>query len=234
MKSQHEKVISDYERRRLEQEDVIAEYERIRVAHKRDNNALKQENHNLRTDLENTMEAKTKIQGELQQVNDYVLKMEEKIYKSEKINLELLKQLQDAEVEITCLEEKIASLQFRIYFPIRSDPIDVKVAEYVNHHADRAKFKIMFKRLIGCQGVYYFGTKKIQIAMHREALKVRVGGGYIDIDEFVDKYTQQEIDKLDRSSPVGRLTSGASSPTYKASQKAKNESPDNDRRSFKF
>ena len=32
------------------------------------------------------------------------------MYKSEKINLELLKQLQDAEVEITCLEEKIASL----------------------------------------------------------------------------------------------------------------------------
>jgi len=99
----------------------------------------------------------------------------------------------------------------------------------------------MFKRLIGCQGVYYFGTKKIQIAQHREALKVRVGGGYIDIDEFVDKYTQAEVDKLDRSSPVGRMTGGASSPTYKASQRAKLEttandrgSPDNDRRSFKF
>ena len=70
----------------------------------------------------------------------------------------------------------------------------------------------MFKRELGCSGVYYFGTKKIQIAQHREALKVRVGGGYIDIDEFVDKYTQMEVDKLDRSSPVRRMT-GASSPT---------------------
>ena len=110
-------------------------------------------------------------------------------------------------------------MQFRIYFPIRSDPIDCKVADFLNHHTDRAKFRIMFKREIGASGVYYFGTKKIQIAQHREALKVRVGGGYIDIDEFVDKYTQGEIDKLDRSSPVRKLASDASSPTMKASQR---------------
>ena len=36
-----EKVISDYEKRRLQQEEVIGEYERIRIAHKRDNKALK-------------------------------------------------------------------------------------------------------------------------------------------------------------------------------------------------
>lgn len=135
------------------------------------------------------MEAKTKMQNELQDSNEMVLKMEEKVYQSEKTNnLELLKQLQAAEVEITCLEEKIHSIGYRIYFPMRNDPIECKVAEYVNNHPDREKFKIMFKRVIGCSGVYYFGTKKILISEHREMLKVRVGGGYMDIDEFVDKY----------------------------------------------
>ena len=87
--------------------------------------------------------------------------MEEKVYKSNKISLELLKQLKDAEVEITRLEEKINGLQFRIYFPIRSDPIDCKMADFINHHSDRQKFKVMFKREIGASGVYHFGSKKI-------------------------------------------------------------------------
>ena len=117
--------------------------------------------------------------------------MEDKVYQSEHVNnLELLKQLQAAEVEINCLEEKIASMNHRVYYPIRNDPIEIMVAEYVNNHIDREKFKIMFKRVTGSTGVYYFGTKKIQISKHREMLKVRVGGGYMDLDEFVDKYTQ--------------------------------------------
>ena len=36
--------------------------------------------------------------------NEYVIQMEEKVYKSNKISLELLKQLKDAEIEIDCLK----------------------------------------------------------------------------------------------------------------------------------
>ena len=61
LKIKHEKVIADYEKRRIEQEDFIAEYERIRIAHKRDNKALRQENDSLRADVEKTMLAKTKM-----------------------------------------------------------------------------------------------------------------------------------------------------------------------------
>ena len=45
--------------------------------------------------------------------------MEEKIYKSNKISLELLKQLKDAEVEIDCLKEYIIDLKTRVavYIP---------------------------------------------------------------------------------------------------------------------
>ena len=87
------------------------------------------------------------------------------------------------------------------------------MAEFINNHTDRQKFKVMFKREIGASGVYHFGAKKIQIIQQRELLKVRIGGGYIDIDEFVDKYTQGELEKADRNSPMRRL----GSPVGKAS-----------------
>ena len=40
----------------------------------------------------------------MQAALDYVVQMEEKVYKSNKISLELLKQLKDAEVEIETLK----------------------------------------------------------------------------------------------------------------------------------
>ena len=49
------------------------------------------------------METKEDMQQKLGESTDYVIKMEEKVYKSNKISLELLKQLKDAEVEISTL-----------------------------------------------------------------------------------------------------------------------------------
>ena len=34
---------------------------------------------------------------------------------------------------------------------------------------------------------------------------VRVGGGYIGIDEFIEQYTQQEIDKIERHDVLERF-----------------------------
>ena len=52
--------------------------------------------------------------------------MEEKVYKSNKISLELLKQLKDAEVEIETLKQYIVDLKQRIsiYIPMKFDKID--------------------------------------------------------------------------------------------------------------
>jgi hypothetical protein len=40
------------------------------------------------------------MQRQIEDMSDYVIQMEEKVYKSNKISLELLKQLKDAENEI--------------------------------------------------------------------------------------------------------------------------------------
>lgn len=36
------------------------------------------------------------------------------------------------------------------------------------------------------EGVYTFGTKKIFIKLLDTGLKIRVGGGYLNIDEFLE------------------------------------------------
>jgi len=50
------------------------------------------------------MEFKLKLQNELDSACDYIINMEEKVYKSNKISLELLRQLKDAELEISSLQ----------------------------------------------------------------------------------------------------------------------------------
>jgi oligoribonuclease NrnB/cAMP/cGMP phosphodiesterase (DHH superfamily) len=153
---------------------------------KSQNTALHQENRNLRSDLELCLSQKNVLQLELEKATEYIIMMEEKVYKSNKISLELLKQLKDAEIEISSLQQYIIDLKQRIavYIPMKDDGVDRKLAEYINNYPDRSKLKIMFMR--ESDGVYQFGSKKVQVKVERDNIKIRVGGGYLSIDEFLD------------------------------------------------
>lgn len=48
------------------------------------------------------------------------------------------------------------------------------------------------------QGYYLFGTRKIYAKILNGKLVVRVGGGYMIITEFLEKYSEQEIQKIQR------------------------------------
>ena len=76
---------------------------------------------------------------ELEQATQLTLVMEEKVYKSNKISLEVLKQLKDAEIEIASLQQYIVDLKQRIavYIPVKEDSIDKKLAEYINNYPER-------------------------------------------------------------------------------------------------
>lgn len=51
------------------------------------------------------------MQKELEQSTDYILELEEKVYKANKTSIELLKQLKDAEDEIETLKSYIIDLK---------------------------------------------------------------------------------------------------------------------------
>ena len=91
-----------------------------------------------------------------------------------------------------------------IYIPARDDIIDKKLAEYINNYPDRTRLKIMFMR--ESEGVYQFGSRRICVRVDKEKINIRVGGGYLSIDEFLDIYTPQELDKLDRKDPLKKFS----------------------------
>ena len=194
---------TEYERKQVLTE---SEYERNRVQFKKENDALAGENRSLRLDIQSLLSDKAKIQSELDQATDYIITMEEKVYKSNKISLELLKQLKDAEVEIGSLQQYIIDLKQRIavYIPMKDDVVDKKLAEYINNYPERSKLKIMFMR--ESDGVYQFGSKRVAVKVEKQGIKIRVGGGYLSIDEFLDQYTPIELEKLQRNDPLKRFS----------------------------
>jgi len=112
--------------------------------------------------------------------------LEDKVFKSNRTSLELLQQLKDAELEVDTLKQYIIDLKSRIavYIPVRDDQIDKRLAEYINNFPDRQKLKIMFMR--ESEGVYQFGSKRVYVRVDKDKINVRVGGGFLSIDEFID------------------------------------------------
>jgi len=98
--------------------------------------------------------SRDQLQKEVETASDYILALEEKVYKANKTSLELLKQLKDAEIEIETLKNYIIELKQRIavYIPVKDDVIDRRLAEFINNYPERNKLKIMFMR--ESEGVY--------------------------------------------------------------------------------
>ena len=72
-------------------------------------------------------------------------------------------------------------------------------------------------------GVYQFGSKKICVGVEQGKINIRVGGGYMIIEEFLDQYTTIELEKSIREGidPLGGESSpmkvpGSASPRKRA------------------
>ena len=108
--------------------------------------------------------------------------------------------------ETETLKQYIIDLKSRIavYIPCKNDSIDKKLAEYINNYPDRQKLKIMFMR--ETEGVYQFGTKRVWVKCVKDKIEIKVGGGFLSLDEFLDQYTPVELEKLERKDPMRRMT----------------------------
>ena len=102
--------------------------------------------------------------------SDYINVLEEKCYDANKTSLELLATLRDTELEVETLKSYIIDLKARIavYIPVKDDPIDKKLAEYINNYPDRQKLKIMFMREQA--GVYEFGSKRVMVKVEKDKI----------------------------------------------------------------
>ena len=141
----------------------------------------------------------------MQSASAYISKLEDKCYEANKASLELLAGLRDKEDECETLKQYIVDLKARIavYIPVKGDPIDNKLAEYINNYPDRQKLKIMFMR--ESEGVYEFGQKKVRVSVKQNKIQIQVGGGFLSVDEFLDQYTPAELAWLERRDPLRRM-----------------------------
>ena len=80
--------------------------------------------------------------------------LEEKVYSANRMGLQLLQSLKDAETEVETLKQYALDLKSRVavYIPVKDDQTDRRLAEYINNYPDRTKLKIMFMR--ESEGVY--------------------------------------------------------------------------------
>ena len=126
------------------------------------------------------------LQKELKGQSKYISDLESRVYDANTRSLDLLKSVRALELESATLKNYIVELKARVavYVPVKDDPVDEKMAEFINNYPDRNKLKIMFMR--ESEGVYEFGSKRVNVRIEKGRIKIRVGGGYLSIDEFLD------------------------------------------------
>ena len=63
------------------------------------------------------------------------------------------------------------------------------------------------------------------IKVDKDKINVRVGGGYLSIEEFLDQYTPIEVEKLERRDPIKRVADKVNVSRTIQGQVGRNESP---------
>ena len=71
------------------------------------------------------------------------------------------------------------------------------MAEFINS-GHNEHLKIMFIRQ--SEGIYTFGSKRVNVKLEKGDLKCRVGGGYLNIADFVSQHMNVELEKMDKLS----------------------------------
>ena len=155
--------------------------------------------------VEEMTESKNKLRQELETAGDYMVDQEDKLNHAKQQSLELLRQLKDTEAEVDLLKQYIIELKSKmaVYIPAKDDVVDKRLAEFINNYPERKDLKIMFIR--ESEGIYSFGTKRIYVRVEKDKIIIRVGGGYLTIEEFLDIYTPIELEKLERKEPMKRF-----------------------------
>ena len=99
---------------------------------------------------------------------------------------------QSMNIENKYLIKKAESPPKKNYKAAKGDKVDEMLGNWINAHG----CEIEIKRLGG--GFYMFGEKKIYAKIINGKLIIRVGGGYMNIDQFMQHYGMMELARQQR------------------------------------
>lgn len=134
--------------------------------------------------------------------SNYLLEVEEKCQDAQNSCLQLLQHVKIRDEEIERLHKQVAELQKQVeedtfvYKPLRDDPIDQNLANFINSKPLKLRSKMHFER--ESQGIYRYHRKRVFMKIEGETIVIRVGGGYLTIDDFVEHYCGGEVEQQNK------------------------------------
>ena len=108
---------------------------------------------------------------------------------------EQMRQMQDRDIEYEKMLEwwnEIHRANY-VYVPTKNDEVDKKLAEYINNADVATKSKCLFVR--ESDGIYSYFLKKVLMKVEENKLIIRVGGGYMSMEEFLERHNPIELSK---------------------------------------
>lgn len=120
----------------------------------------------------------------------------------------LLKSVERVRMAKAALEDKHAGLKESlsklksppVYQPVKGDPVDELFATHLN----ASGLAVPVKR--SASGKYMFGTKQILAKIINGKLVIRVGGGYMSAEEFIETYGRIELMKMQKAEELNQST----------------------------
>ena len=83
------------------------------------------------------------------------------------------------------------------------------MAQFVNNRARALEIPFIREE----PGIYKFGFRRVFVRLENGVLSIRVGGGYMLIEDFIELYTPLEMEKILLKTRRGSSLSGGDSPT---------------------
>lgn len=134
---------------------------------------------------------------------EYVMKESEQVIEDTHELDMMIDSLDNKDYELDNLKIMVGEAKLRTapYVAKPDDAIDIALSEYLNSLDD--PIPIPFTR--ENEGVYLFGTKRIFLKLENNKIRIRVGGGYTNIEEFIEIYTTTELERQEEAIEENQL-----------------------------
>ncbi|OMJ88970.1 hypothetical protein SteCoe_8981 [Stentor coeruleus] len=156
---------------------------------------LSQENAELGRQNRKLSDQVINMKDTIESQDDHMQKQAEKIIELESLNAETEERVASLENMVDELRKdrvEIIDEKGEAYRPIKDDPIDIALSDYVNTRP--GGLRVHFDR--EDHGIYNYGTKKIFVKLEQGKLLIRVGGGFMQVEDFVKMYSPVELERF--------------------------------------
>mmetsp|Transcript_28851 Transcript_28851/g.51392 ORF Transcript_28851/g.51392 Transcript_28851/m.51392 type:complete len:784 (+) Transcript_28851:309-2660(+) len=186
-----QRKVNEFKRQLLEQKSQIGTLEEL-VCVREDSASLKEE---LQQQVELYRVTKDETLAELQNLSDYILAQAQRSKEHVQLLYKFSSAVEERDDEIDQLKHMVVMIKNRnpVYTPVKGDVVDEALAEYLNNRAEQIPVPFYRQDF----EVYIFGTKRIFVKLDCGRIAIRVGGGFMQLEDFLEIYTKQELEKME-------------------------------------